>query len=516
MATKVETITAVQKYEPSSPHRSSSPLPPMLQSRHSENPEMRNLYDRLTSYMDAVSCLENENCRLNDLVQALTEASEREIADIKQVYEDQLSEQRQLVDKAILEKAKLEIDYQRMLEEKEELKQKYDNKNKEALISEETARLYSSSVAEHKKTIVDAENVKLESIKLRKQLEESWNNMAKETVARVKLENTIRSLQEEIKLKDQMYNAIQNENLAHRQVVSFEHDSSIDEQYKSKFQESLLELRDQYEDQMRSKQEEIETLFEARIKNNWTNTQRENKNLKSTIKYLYSRIDLSNTRNGKLEENNLSLINCIRDLQLQLDGEKARTTESEAEVNRLRGELALQLQKYQDLLDIKASLDLDFAACGKLLCQPTNSGSFKRLSNSTVRGSPAAKRNRNEAFEIVYSYATMTSSTGDIEMIELDPATKCVKLHNNSENEVALGGWQLIMKAGGNETLYKFDSSAKVGGGADLIIWSADSGVSATPGNIIMDSQNWCVAQEMKSTLVNGKKYFKKNIKKNL
>lgn len=36
------------------------------------------------------------------------------------------------------------------------------------------------------------------------------------------------------------------------------------------------------------------------------------------------------------------------------------------------------------------------------------------------------------------------------------------------------------------------------------MIWSADSGVSASAGNIIMKTQNWFVAEEIKTILVNG------------
>lgn len=488
-ASKAEDIAPVQSIELSPSDRSTSPLTPVRHSRLVEKAELQNLNNRLASYIDKMKFLENENERLNTSAKIS-----------KQMLVDERAAASKSMDAMTLEKVKVEIDAKRIWEQNIQMNVKYHQKNKEAETADNLVIVYKSKynesnskynaiVVQHKKTLVDADNMKFELSKLRKQFEECRTNLLNETLARVELENTVRGLREELKLMEQDHNEELNQSATSRQMDVTDIDGNL--------QESLQEIRDQYEDQMRSNRGEIESLFDARIRNGQY-VQRD-PNASNAEKHLCSRIDELNLKVAALEQNKLSLNNRVRDLQLLLDAERVRHAECDTEINRLRSEMTLQLGKYQDLMEIKVSLDLEIAAYDKLLCCEEHR--LKISPNSFARGTPAAKRNRNDTLELVYDYEVTSSSAGNIEIIDVDPAVKSIKMHNKSENEIALGGWQLIRKVGAIQTVHMFHHLAKLEGGGDLFIWSSDSGVSPSPGNIVIESQ-WLMADNMKITLI--------------
>uniref|UniRef100_A0A1L8DX61 Putative nuclear envelope protein n=1 Tax=Nyssomyia neivai TaxID=330878 RepID=A0A1L8DX61_9DIPT len=531
--------------------RPASPLSPTRTTRLQEKAELQNLNDRLAIYIERARNLEQENSRLSLQMQSSQETVTREVTNIKSMYEHELSDARKLLDETAREKARLEIDTKRLWEENDDLNARLDKKTKDLALAENSARMYESRCSEltgkyntacndRKKFQDEAKELAKENEKLRRQLEDLRKHLEEETLARVDLENSVQSLREEISFKDGVHQQELTETRTRRQVEISEIDGRLNEQYEAKLKESLQELRDQYEGQMKANRDQIDLMYDAKIKN-LQNSLNANANSATQafeeLRQTRIHIDSLKAKINELDGQNAALNGRIHDLEKLLDAERLRHGELvrslDAELRRLQEEMNQQLQEYQDLMDIKVSLDMEIAAYDKLLSgeesrlniTPTSGGAtVSSLSSFFRSGSrqgitrrtpsrqgpqPGAKRKRTfleESEERNWNDFSVTASAkGDIEITEADPDGKFVKLHNKGNREIQIGGWQLTRTVGTNETVFKFHRTVKVDADAVVTVWSADSGVThEPPTNIVMNGKKWFVGDNMKTILVNS------------
>lgn len=81
---------------------------------------------------------------------------------------------------------------------------------------------------------------------------------------------------------------------------------------------------------------------------------------------------------------------------------------------------------------------------------------------------------------------------------------KCNKLRLICQQEISIGGYQILRKAGDQETTFKFHRTVKLEPGAIATVWSADAGVDHDPPrDIVMKGQKWFVADTFSTTLLN-------------
>lgn len=441
-----------------------------------------NLNDRLACYIERVRYLEQENSKLSLELSSCQETAHREVANLKAIYENELADARKLLDETARDKAKVEIDAKRYWEENDVLRVKLNKKIKELTEVDKDARAneakcielkanYNSVCSEKKKLQEELREADTEAAKLRKSFESMRKDLEHETLIRVDLENNIQSLREELTFKDQVHSQELSESKMRRQTEVSEIDGYLMDQYETKMQQTLQELRDQYETQLSMNRDEMSELYEARIQN------------------LESR--LSQER-GQHEEERQKL---------------------EKELNRLRDEMAVQLKEYQDLMDIKISLDMEIAAYDRLLSSEetrlnitpsvTSTTSAGLSTSSRLFRTPSYKRKRT-ALDDSVDYSVTSSAKGDLEISETDPEGKFVKVHNKSNQAQKLEGWQIIRKTESTEVSYKFTKGTKLEGGSTVIVWSASSNQKADPpGSLLMKGQSWATGDNVSTRLIN-------------
>jgi lamin B len=124
---------------------------------------------------------------------------------------------------------------------------------------------YNQAVTDRKKISDDFKDLQKECAELQKQVEELHERLEMETLEKVDLQNNLQNLQKDWLLKEEVYNQQLTETRTRRQKDVSEIDGRLTEQYNTKLQESLQELRDEYEAQMRGHREEIKLLYENKV-----------------------------------------------------------------------------------------------------------------------------------------------------------------------------------------------------------------------------------------------------------
>lgn len=441
-----------------------------------------NLNDRLACYIERVRFLEQENSKLSLELSSCKETGVREVASLKAIYENELADARKLLDETARDKAKLEIDVKRYWEENDQLRVKLNKKVKELTELDKEVRAnearcvelsanYNTLFAEKKKLQEELRETDMEAARLRKSFESMRKDLEHETLIRVDLENNIQSLREEITFKDQVHTQELSESKMRRQTEISEIDGYLMDQYETKMQQTLQELREQYETQLNMNRDEMSELYDVRIQN------------------LESRLAQE---------------------RVQHEDERRKL---EMEVNRLRDDMAVQLKEYQDLMDIKISLDMEIAAYDRLLSSEetrlnitptvTSTSSAGLSTSSRLFRTPSYKRKRT-ALDDSMDYSVTSSATGDLELAECDPEGKFVKVHNKSNQTQKLEGWQIVRKTETTEMKFKFPKGAKIEGGSTVTIWSASSNQKVDgPESLLMKGQTWISGDNVSTKLLN-------------
>ncbi len=141
-----------------------------------------------------------------------------------------------------------------------------------------------------------------------------------------------------------------------------------------KLQESLQELRAEYEAQLNANKAEMENLYDQKYSDLKNQLKRTRDSLAAKIEEINTlqlKLDASSINMTKFEQEKADFIKKIKELEKKSDDDHARFAKMldmrDCEIDVLMKEKSNLMSDYQDLMDTKVALDNEIATYRKLL-----------------------------------------------------------------------------------------------------------------------------------------------------
>uniref|UniRef100_A0A8C2HP35 Lamin B1 n=1 Tax=Cyprinus carpio TaxID=7962 RepID=A0A8C2HP35_CYPCA len=511
----------------------STPLSPARISRMQEKQELQHLNDRLAAYIDKVRSLESENSVLQLQISEREEVRSRELTGLKALYETELADARTALDDTARERARLQLELGKIKSEHEQLQHTYAKKDAElgstqARLKEAEALLNSKEAALNtaaserralENTLTDLQ------LHLEGGLSSAKKQLSDETLLRVDLENRCQSLTEELDFRKNMFEEEIKDTRRRHETRLVEVDSGRQMEYEFKLAAALADMRQQHHEQVMLYKDKMEQTYMAKLENVRLSSEMNSSSASMAREELHEsmlRVESLAAQLASLQKEARAWQDQIRELEAALSREKDSSrrllAEKEREIAEIRAKMQQQLDEYEQLLDVKLALDMEINAYRKLLegeeerlklsPSPSSRVTVSRASSSRSVRTTRGKRKRvdveeSEASSSV-SIAHSASATGSVCIDELDVDGNFIRLHNNSEQDQPMAGFQLTRTIGDVSATYKFTAKYVLKAGQKVTIWASNAGVSSNPpADLIWKNQSsWGSGENIKVLLL--------------
>uniref|UniRef100_A0A493TUX2 Lamin A/C n=1 Tax=Anas platyrhynchos platyrhynchos TaxID=8840 RepID=A0A493TUX2_ANAPP len=342
-------------------------------------------------------------------------------------------------------------------------------KDLEALLNSKEAAL-STALSEKRNLEAEVRDLRAQVAKLESACNEAKKQLQDEMLRRVDAENRLQTLKEELEFQKNIYSEELRETKRRHETRLVEIDNGRQQEFESKLSEALQDLRRQHENQIKQYKEELEKTYSAKLENAKQSAER-NSNIAGAaheeLQQVRIRIDSLSSEVSHLQKQLAAKEAKLHDLEDALSRERETNrrllSDKDREMAEMRARMQQQLDEYQELLDIKLALDMEINAYRKLLegeeerLRLSPSPSSHKGHGIHFSGSSSSKKRKLEDSESRTSFSHHARTSGRIGVEEVDLEGRFVRLKNKSNEDQAIGNWQIKRQNGDDPVItYRF------------------------------------------------------------